>query len=271
MGKIIAHSIFNDVLGPIMAGPSSSHSAGCARIGLAVHNLFGREIKKAIVVFDSEGSYPSTYIGQGSNFGFTGGLLGIHTDNPELKDAVKIAKDSDIDITFSQEKLSQTHPNEARIDVYGNDGQVEMSALTFSTGGGTFEIVELDGFPVYIDGSCRLSFVKCEADAGSVLKEKIQEKLPDAAIECVSHAHLPEKTANKEEYLFIIKNISNEEEKILDAFNEIAEVKYIRHTGSILPVSISEIEPVFITASEALFYNTEKKMRRRLLLIMKHQ
>lgn len=83
------HSIFDDVLGPIMSGPSSSHSAGCARIGKMTQLLYGREISHAEVVFEENGAYPETYIGQGSNFGFTGGLLRYQTDDPRMKDAVK--------------------------------------------------------------------------------------------------------------------------------------------------------------------------------------
>ena len=70
------YGIFNDVLGPVMTGPSSSHSAGCARIGLTARSLVGREITHADVIFEQQGSYPSTYIGQGSSYGFTGGLMG---------------------------------------------------------------------------------------------------------------------------------------------------------------------------------------------------
>ena len=147
------HSIFNDVLGPVMAGPSSSHSAGCARIGRMTRMLWGKEIKKAVVIYDSQGSYPSTCVGQGSNFGFTGGLLGMKNDDPRIKDSIAIAKESGVDISFEVEKLSGRHPNEARIDVYGDSGEVEMSVLTLSVGGGMFEIVELDGQPVYLDGS----------------------------------------------------------------------------------------------------------------------
>ena len=82
---MISHSILNDVLGPVMAGPSSSHSAGCARIGRMTRLLWGQDIKKAVVVYDSKGSYPSTCVGQGSNFGFTGGLLGLKNDDPRMK------------------------------------------------------------------------------------------------------------------------------------------------------------------------------------------
>ena len=75
-------SIFNDVLGPVMNGPSSSHSAGCARIGFMTRCLYGKDITQADVVFEELGSYPSTYVGQGSNFGFTGGLIGIPAEDP---------------------------------------------------------------------------------------------------------------------------------------------------------------------------------------------
>ena len=160
---MISHSIFNDVLGPIMAGPSSSHSAGCARIGRMTRLLWGGEFEKAVVVYDSQGSYPSTCVGQGSNFGFTGGLLGFQNDNPKMKDSIKIAKETGVNIQMTQEKLSARHPNEARIDIYGKSGEAEMSVLTFSTGGGMFEIVELDGYPVFMDGSKEQLYVYCES------------------------------------------------------------------------------------------------------------
>ena len=134
------HSIFNDVLGPIMAGPSSSHSAGCARIGLWTRLLWDKDINKAVVVYDSRGSYPSTCVGQGSNFGFTGGLLGLKNDDPQMKDSEKITKSLGVDVSFSQESLSQRHPNEARIDVYDDDGNIGLSVLTLSIGGGMFSV-----------------------------------------------------------------------------------------------------------------------------------
>lgn len=244
----IAHSIFNDVLGPIMAGPSSSHSAGCARIGLTVQHLFGRDIKKVNVIYDKEGSYPSTCVGQGSNFGFTGGLLGMKTDDPNLKDSLHIAKEKGVEIQFLEESLSHRHPNEARIDVYDENGTVELRALTFSTGGGTFEIVELDGFPVFIDGSCRISFVKCDA----AWAEEVSKQL--------LHSHLSGEWVRSEEkdgaVLFTLKDLTQAEEKeltkLLDAMSE--KVQAVRHTGNILPVGMSNTAPTFTTAKEALTF-----------------
>lgn len=250
MTKIVTHSIFNDVLGPVMAGPSSSHSAGCARIGLTVHNLFGREIKKAVVIFDAAGSYPSTYIGQGSNFGFTGGLLGMKTDDPQLKNSIQIAKENNCDISFSQEMLSHTHPNEARIDVYGENGRVEMSALTLSTGGGTFEITQLDGFPVFIDGSCRLSFMKCSIALAEQMKTQISQAFAKCSVE---RSDIEE----SENCLLILKGLTEEQEKELDGFQSCAGVLAIRHTGKVLPVSMrsGENKVIFHNAEGALEYN----------------
>lgn len=175
---MICHSIFNDVLGPIMAGPSSSHSAGCARIGRMTRLLWGREIKKAVVVYDSQGSYPSTCVGQGSNFGFTGGLLGFPNDEPRMKDSISIAKEMGVDISFAEERLSARHPNEARIDIYGDSGEVEMSVLTLSVGGGMFQIVEMDGYPVFMDGSREQIFVRCEGDVCTVRKAEVVLPIP---------------------------------------------------------------------------------------------
>lgn len=258
MTDISVHSIFNDVLGPILAGPSSSHSGGCARIGLAVRNLFGREIKKAVVVFDAAGSYPSTYIGQGSNFGFTGGLLGMKTDNAELKNSVQIAKAQGRDISFSQEMLSHTHPNEARIDVYDDDGNVEMNALTLSTGGGTFEITQLDGFPIFINGNCRLSFVKCSIDGVEKIKDLIQQEFSNAEIEAVKKETEPDENHK----LLIIKGLSEEQEQSLDKFSAHTEIISIRHSGKILPVSMkpADNEPIFHNAAGALKYSKEHSL-----------
>lgn len=68
----VYRSIFNDILGPIMNRPSSSHSAGCCRIGLVIKNLYEQDVTHVEIVFERTGSYPGTYIGQGSNFGFAG-------------------------------------------------------------------------------------------------------------------------------------------------------------------------------------------------------
>ena len=170
-------SIFNDVLGPVMNGPSSSHSAGCARIGLVTRGLYGKPVLRADVVFEEQGSYPSTYIGQGSDFGFTGGLLGLSPEDPSLKDALGLARNGGADIRFKKADLGFKHPNQARIDVFDADGSAALSVMTYSIGGGMLRILEMDGFAVSIDGTYDQAFVECgEKDA----VQRVEKRLADA-------------------------------------------------------------------------------------------
>ena len=245
------HSIFNDVLGPIMAGPSSSHSAGCARIGRITRLLWGKDIKKAVVVYDSKGSYPSTCVGQGSNFGFTGGLLGLQNDDPRMKDSQKLAKEKGVDISFEQESLSHRHPNEARIDVYDDDGNVGLSVLTFSIGGGMFEIVEMDGFQMFTDGSKEQLYVCCKPCAEKAFcakLEKIAKKItvlkPTGDSSCKALICAEDFVVNSQEVSAFVEELKHKDGLI-----------YIRKGEVVLPVPMkTECNPVFTTAEEALQY-----------------
>lgn len=250
---MISHSIFNDVLGPVMAGPSSSHSAGCARIGRMTRLLWGKEIQKAVVIYDSHGSYPSTCIGQGSNFGFTGGLLGFSNDDPRLKNSVQIAKDLGIDISFTEAVLSASHPNEARINIYGENDTVELSVLTFSTGGGMFEIVEMDGFPVYMDGSKEQLYVCCTAKKSAKIKASLEQV--SKKVTCI------EKGGDL--HLLCAEEFTQDINEIIEAFSKEDGVHYVRKAEIILPIPMKpDNTPVFSVAEDALKYalSNQKEM-----------
>lgn len=255
---MISHSIFNDVLGPIMAGPSSSHSAGCARIGRMTRLLWGKEIKKAVVVYDSLGSYPSTCVGQGSNFGFTGGLLGFLNDDSRMKDSQKIAKELGVDISFAQEVLSQRHPNEARIDIYDEDGEVGLSVLTFSTGGGMFEIVEMDGFPVFMDGSREQIYVCCYPWAARKFYDKLEKIAKKITVPAPKGTVLS--FCNT---MICAEDFTIDSKEIDDLVEELKKEKgvaYVRKGEVVLPVQMKpENNPVFSTAKEALKYAEETR------------
>lgn len=255
-----SHSVFNDVLGPIMAGPSSSHSAGCARIGRMTRLLWGKEIKKAVVVYDSKGSYPSTCIGQGSNFGFTGGLLGLKNDDPRMKDSQKLAKEWGVDISFEEEVLSQRHPNEARIDIYDEDGDVGLSVLTFSTGGGMFEIVEMDGFPVFMDGSKEQIYVCCYPWAARKFYDKLEKIAKKITVPAPKGTVLS--FCNT---MICAEDFAISTEEIDELVKELETEKglaYIRKGEVVLPVPMKpENKPVFSTAKEAFLYLQEESVK----------
>ena len=232
------YSILNDALGPIMTGPSSSHSAGCCRIGNVARSLFGRDIVKADVVFEENGSYPSTYIGQGSDFGFTGGLLGYHTDDPRLKDAVKTAAFEKREIAFKKESLGLIHPNQAEIRIYDEDDNTELTLMTFSVGGGMFEITKLNGFDVHITGGENLAFVFAPASS-----EEISQLLITQGYEYI-------RETKDSETLFTIKT----EEKIDELKSVLTSDVTVRYAPAVLPVVLSKNIPPFHNAEEAVIY-----------------
>ena len=103
-----------DVIGPNMIGPSSSHTAGAASIGLFVSKMFARPIKKA--VFTLYGSFAQTYQGHGTDRALLGGVLGFETDDPRIRDAFTIAEERGIAYEFiADEKTATVHQNTADI------------------------------------------------------------------------------------------------------------------------------------------------------------
>ncbi len=141
-------SVF-DVIGPVMVGPSSSHTAGAARIGKTARDFFGKEPTWAqIRLYES---FAKTYKGHGTDFALVGGLLGFDTDDLRLDQSLKIAKDKEIDIEFIEENGKAPHPNTARLTI--GDGNESIELVGISIGGGKVEIVEINGFELKISGN----------------------------------------------------------------------------------------------------------------------
>ena len=140
-------SVF-DIIGPIMVGPSSSHTAGAARIGRVARSLFNREPKWAVISF--YGSFAKTYKGHGTDVAIVAGLLDYDTSDSRLIQSLEIAKELDMDIKFIEEDSITDHPNTVRIQM--GDEQGEMELVGISIGGGKIEILELNGFELRLSG-----------------------------------------------------------------------------------------------------------------------
>ncbi len=134
------------IIGPAMVGPSSSHTAGAARIGLAGRRLLGEMPQEAKISF--YGSFAATYQGHGTDTAVTGGLMGFHTDDPRLPDSVELAEEAGMDLVFQEGKGLFPHPNTVRLDLTAADGSRKLSLLGTSIGGGNVEVVEVNGFAV---------------------------------------------------------------------------------------------------------------------------
>lgn len=138
-----------DVLGPVMIGPSSSHTAGAARLGRLARILLGEPPARAVVTL--HGSFAATYSGHGTDLALVGGLLGFRPDDERIREAFLHARAAGLDVTIRTADLGEVHPNTARFDLEGISGR-RTSVTGCSPGGGRVEVTEIDGLKVSLTG-----------------------------------------------------------------------------------------------------------------------
>ncbi|MFC4076444.1 L-serine ammonia-lyase, iron-sulfur-dependent subunit beta [Salinithrix halophila] len=158
-------SVF-DIIGPVMIGPSSSHTAGAARIGRAARSLFGRKPDRVTVTF--YGSFAKTYRGHGTDIAIIGGVLGFDTSDERIVRSLEIAEREGTVVTFVESEEVPDHPNTARLLLEDGEGSTEMVGI--SIGGGKMEVVELDGFELRLSGSSPALLIKHHDRYGAIAK-----------------------------------------------------------------------------------------------------
>lgn len=138
-----------DIIGPVMIGPSSSHTAGAARIGRVARTLFGKQPNKAEISL--YGSFAKTYKGHGTDVSIVGGLLDFDTFDERIPSSLQLAEEAGIEVIFNVEDAVTDHPNTVRIKLYDDEKDLEMVGV--SIGGGTIEITELNSFELKLSGA----------------------------------------------------------------------------------------------------------------------
>ncbi|GAB6182250.1 L-serine ammonia-lyase, iron-sulfur-dependent subunit beta [Desulfotomaculum defluvii] len=142
------NSIF-DIIGPVMVGPSSSHTAGAARIGKTARVIFGRTPYRVEITL--YGSFAQTYRGHGTDLALVAGILNLDADDERIINSLKFAKDSGVDIVFrTVAEEAEDHPNTARVFLSDDQGSLEVVGI--SVGGGKIKITEIEGFKISLSG-----------------------------------------------------------------------------------------------------------------------
>lgn len=148
-------SVF-DIIGPVMVGPSSSHTAGAVRLGRLARAVLGETPVHADIGL--HGSFASTGTGHGTNLALVAGLLGFAPDDPDIKDALVLAADAGLEVSFHTVKLGQAHPNTALFVLTAADGRkVELQGS--SLGGGDVLLSRIDTYDVEVTGELPLLLV----------------------------------------------------------------------------------------------------------------
>jgi L-serine dehydratase len=138
-----------DIIGPVMVGPSSSHTAGAVRIGRVSRKLLAEEVKEAKIYF--HGSFLATGKGHGTDKALIAGLLGMQVDDPAIPDSFRIAEKRGMRFSLEGIDLGDVHPNSVKMHLTGISGRT-LEVIAASIGGGRIQICELDGITANFSG-----------------------------------------------------------------------------------------------------------------------
>lgn len=139
-----------DIIGPVMIGPSSSHTAGAARLGKMARLILGEAVQNARIKL--HGSFRDTYRGHGTDRALIAGLLGYEADDDRVRDSFQYARETGMEFSFSPVMLRNVHPNTVVFELTGVSGRV-VKVTGSSIGGGAIEISEIGDYQVQLDGT----------------------------------------------------------------------------------------------------------------------
>jgi len=239
-------SIFNDVIGPVMRGPSSSHCAAALRIGRIARDLMGGDLHQVIVQYDPNGSLATTHKSQGSDMGLFGGLLGWDADDDRLPHYLKGVEEAGLDIQIRIEDIQADHPNTYKLTLFNETEMREMTAI--SLGGGMIEVIEIDGNPLHMMGDYNESLIYTERPEAIL---PILEAAANAFDEVKIHrGRLP---------LIQIKGQAFLPADLRTKLLQTGEVDRIKEIHPVLPVrSRQGLAVPFRTCAEMLAFNQQK-------------
>jgi L-serine dehydratase len=238
-------SIFNDVIGPVMRGPSSSHCAASLRIGRLCLDLMHGDIRDVYIEFDPNGSLATTHKGQGTDMGLIGGFMGWSADDERLPDYQQAADALGMNIRIDIHPIGATHPNTYQITLK-NDSEIHQ-LIALSTGGGMIDVISIDGAAVQMNGDFFETLVYTSID------------LIAAIPELKNHAEFIQVHKGTKSFTEI-KSVYPLPESILLKIKSL-DVESVRILKPVLPVlSRRNLTVPFITASEMEAYNEGKDL-----------
>ena len=243
----LSPSIFNDVIGPVMRGPSSSHSAAALRIGRICRDLMERDINEVLVQFDMYDALATTHLSQGSDMGIMGGLMGFETDDERLMDVKSYLEQSgirlQIEVIDTKKQISNLYQLTLR------NSREERVVRAVSTGGGMMEVQSIDGTKVSLSGD---TFVTIIFTGGKTVSQILLKGAPSGAQITVFDSSEP----------FVeVKSMDPPEEDWIGKLNADPDVSSVRILNPMLPIlSGSEIKVPFTNCDQMMQFGENKHL-----------
>ena len=240
-------SIFNDVIGPVMRGPSSSHCAASLRIGRLCRDLMQNNIANILVEFDPTGSLADTHTGQGSDMGLFGGFLGWEADDERLPESEKYIAEAGIPVQFALRDINAEHLNTYLITL--TNAKETRTVTAISTGGGMIEIIAIDGIKVSMMGDFYETLIYCKSPSKIVALIKSG----------MSYDYLI--VSDENPHFIEIKAQHFPDELLQEKLAAMEEVLFIKQLSPVLPVlSRKDVKVPFTTCNKMLEYNSDKNL-----------
>ncbi|KXT77810.1 L-serine ammonia-lyase, iron-sulfur-dependent subunit beta [Streptococcus sp. DD13] len=223
MKNIRFQSVF-DIIGPVMIGPSSSHTAGAVRIGKIVSSIFGE--KPTEVEFQLFNSFAKTYRGHGTDVALVAGILGMDTDDERIPQSLEIAHEQGVKVYWKVNKESNTpHPNTTRIII--RNEHKSLSATGVSIGGGNIQVTELNGFAVNLNMNTPTLIIVHQDIPGMIAK--VTDILSDSDIN-IAQMNVTRESAG-EKAIMIIEVDSRQCEEAVQKISQIPHLHNVNFFG----------------------------------------
>lgn len=208
-----------DILGPVMIGPSSSHTAGAARLGKIAKDIVGTEFHK--VVFYLHGSFGKTFEGHGTDKALVAGILGMDPSDEELRDSFEIAKSKGIDFEFIEADLGYQHPNTVKI-VFKFEDKEDIYIIGSSIGGGSILITDINGNKVEFSGDYPTIIIKYIDQKGVI--SRISSILSASEINIATM----KVTRENDIATMVVETDSDINKRVVDEIDQLNEIIYIK-------------------------------------------
>lgn len=242
--------IFNDVIGPVMRGPSSSHTAASWRIARICLEILNEPLKSALIEFDENGAWATNYIEQGTAMGIEGGLLALEISDSRMKNTGELAKEREVSIQYKISSFPTRHANTVRISLEGTKGN-KVQVISVSLGGGAIEIQQIKNISVKIKGD----FFEL------LLFKKIGEEIPKDIQDLIFKEKNVLEINENDAQIIQIKSSRKYSEILIQQYRNCSAFESVLDIDPVLPViSGNEIQMPFSSIASLLDYAAKENL-----------
>ena len=232
-------SIFNDVIGPVMRGPSSSHTAASWRVARMAVQMIDGPLKDALIAFDKDGAWVTNYEEQGTVLGMNGGLLEIDMADDLMKQSERIASERGVDISYEISSFDNTHANSMQLTLTSVEGD-RVKVLAASLGGGSFEIQKIDDCSVEMKGDYHELLVWSHGD---IEKDLLEIKPSEVQLKCIESTDVK---------IYIFESFQPFEKALKDHVKQYDEVYKVTNVIPVMPVIAGQERELPFSSIESL-------------------